>query len=421
MKNKLTRLCLPVLINVNFLGGVIWVLLISACSEGFDSMQDSPENRVSKSIPIVYITTPDSVEIDSKELWVKGGDIRIIDEYGNESLNAEADFRGRGNSTWRMPKKPYAIKLARKTEILGMPAHKRWVLLANWLDRTLLRNDVSFEIARQTFPWTPRGKFVELYVNGDFRGNYYLCEQIKIDKNRVDIDKIEDADDDITGGYILEFDIYATLEKNHFHTKYRNYPVEIKEPDDDVIYSNEHPAFVYIKEYVDSVEKVFEYGTYEEVQQLIDVKSFADYFLVYNVVGNMELAHPKSCYMYKQRHGKLCAGPVWDFDWGTFRPGYKGLILTTAVWYGYLLEYDGFRILLKERWRDLKPRFEKVQYYIDKQSDWICESNKENLALWPITAVVNGDESLGFYEAVGRMRDVYRERIAEVDAVISSY
>ena len=420
MKNKLTRLYHFLLINVNF-GGVICALLIAACSDGFDNMQDSPENQVSKSIPLVYITTPDSVEIDSKELWVEGGNIRIIDEYGNESLNAEADFRGRGNSTWGMPKKPYAIKLARKTEILGMPEHKRWVLLANWQDRTLLRNDVSFEIARQTFPWTPRGKFVELYVNGDFRGNYYLCEQIKIDKNRVDIDKIKDVDDDITGGYILEFDKYAVNEKNHFFTRYKNYPVEIKEPDEDVIYSPEHPAFVYIKDYVDNIEETFENGTYEDVRQLIDVRSFADFFLVYNLVGNTEATHPKSCYFYKKRDGVLYAGPVWDFDWGTFRPGYKGLILTSALWYGYLLEYDEFRALLKKRWHELKPSFESVQYYIDKKANWIRESNEDNFAMWPIDVVVNMDEKLGFYEAVGRMRDVYLDRIEEIDAALASF
>ena len=397
----------------------VLVLLLVSCNDGLDDGSEVHGNQ--QDIPVVHITTPDSVGIESKEVWVKGGNIRIIDGAGKECLNVKADFRGRGNSTWTMPKKPYAIKLAEKAEVLGMPRHKRWVLLANWMDRTLLRNDVSFQVARQAFTWTPRGEFVELFLNGEYRGNYYLCEQIKIDKNRVDIDEIEYSTDDITGGYILEFDKYAVNEKNHFFTRYKNYPVEIKEPDEDVIYSPEHPAFVYIKNYVDNIEETFENGTYEDVTQLIDVRSFADFFLVYNLVGNTEATHPKSCYFYKKRGGLLYAGPVWDFDWGTFRPGLKGLVLTSALWYGYLLEYDEFRALLKKRWLELKPQFESVQYYIGRKANWISESNEDNFAMWPIDVVVNMDERLDFYEAVGRMRDVYLDRIDEIDAALASF
>ena len=117
----------------------------------------------------------------------------------------------------------------------------------------------------------------------------------------------------------------------------------------------------------------------------------------------------------------LYAGPVWDFDWGTFRPGLKGLVLTSALWYGYLLEYDEFRALLKKRWLELKPQFESVQYYIGRKANWIRESNEDNFAMWPIDVVVNMDERLDFYEAVGRMRDVYLDRIDEIDAALASF
>ena len=97
-------------------------------------------------------------------------------------------IKGRGNYTWKWDKKPYALKFDKKTEVLGMPAHKRWILLANWRDRTLLRNDAAFWLSRHSgLPYTVRGQFVELEFNGEHRGNYYLCEQIKIDENRVNI------------------------------------------------------------------------------------------------------------------------------------------------------------------------------------------------------------------------------------------
>ena len=157
------------------------------------------------------------------------------------------------------------------------------------------------------------------------------------------------------------------------------------------------------------------------MQKLIDVQSFADFLLVNELVGNEELGWPKSCYFYKKRNGLLYAGPVWDYDWGTFRPNQKVLGLASGLWYGYLCEYDEFCVLLKKRWQELKPYFESVPYYIDKKADFIKASNEKNFAMWPITHVVNEDENLNFNQAIARMRDVYLERFARIDSALVSY
>ena len=117
----------------------------------------------------------------------------------------ETQIKGRGNYTWIWDKKPYALKFKDKKTVLGMPAHKRWILLANWRDRTLLRNDATFWLSKQSgLPYTVSGQFVELEFNGEHRGNYYLCEQIKIDKNRVNIKDLKDNDfADLSGGYLM--------------------------------------------------------------------------------------------------------------------------------------------------------------------------------------------------------------------------
>ena len=138
-------------------------LFTLACTD--EEIEGPAQPGITKELPKVFITTPDETNIVSKEEWVKDGNIVILDEYGNVAIDMQADFKGRGNSTWLLPKKPYAIKLESKAEVLSMPEHKRWVLLANWLDRTLLRNDIAFEIARTCLPFTPRGVFVELYLN----------------------------------------------------------------------------------------------------------------------------------------------------------------------------------------------------------------------------------------------------------------
>jgi hypothetical protein len=376
-------------------------------------------------LPRVYITTPGGVGITSKDVYVKEGNLRIFDENGELDLNILSDFKGRGNSTWMMPKKPYAIKLSSKAEVMGMPKHKRWVLLANWVDRTLLRNDVAFEIAKKcpALPWTPRGLFVELYLNGKHQGNYYLCEHIKIDKNRVNIDEIDEEtpETDLSGGYLLEFDTYSNAEINYFYTKHKNLPVTIKEPDEEVITSCEHPAYTYIQNFVNSVEDALEKGNYSEIESLIDVESYAEWWLLYNLVGNLEPNHPKSCYMYKKRNGKLYAGPAWDFDCATFIPGRKGALLTQVLWYGYLFKHDAFKSLVKERWTALKPEFEKVFTYIDEKAEYIRESNEINLKMWPITQNVNEDIDLSYDDAVNRLKEAYQERITELDKVISNY
>lgn len=373
-------------------------------------------------LPKVYITTPNGVGITSKEDWVKNSTIRIVDENGNEDLNVATSIKGRGNSTWGFPKKPYAIKLDSKSKVLGMPKHKRWVLLANWLDRTLLRNAVAFEMARECMDWAPRGRFVELYLNGKHQGNYYLCEQIKPDENRVDIDEIDEdtPESDLTGGYVLEFDTYSNTEINYFYTQHKRYPVTIKEPDEDVIVSWAHPAFTYIQNYVNGVESTFEAGNYTQIKELIDIESYIDWYLVHEVAVNGEPGHPKSSYMYKARNGKLYAGPVWDFDWGTFRPNVSGLIIKNSLWYGYLFANEEFKTTFKARWAVLKPKFENLVSFIEEQAELIKESSEVNFAKWPLSSNVNGDEQMNFDVAVERMIDAYTQRIQAVDAAINA-
>lgn len=414
MKNRYKHSCLR-LVGLSL--SLLFCSLITSCAD------DDGGGEENLGLPQVYINTPDATPITSKTDWVKGGTLRILDSRGKEVLYIASDFRGRGNTTWyNMPKKPYAIKLASRAKVLGMPAHKRWVLLANWMDRTLMRNAVSFEVARRCMSYTPRGKFVELYVNDVHAGNYYLCEHIKIDRYRVDIDEIEEDTplQDITGGYILEFDKFAYSEPNCFYTSINNYAVAIKEPDEDIIIDSQHPAFSYIKGYIDNLEALFESGDYAAVCELIDIESFIDSWLVYNLTGNQEPAHPKSFFMHKKRNGKLYAGPVWDFDWGTFVPGLKGTILQNAFYYRYLFANAEFKQEVKKRWEKLKPAFEEVPDFIDETASYIAESNAINSVMWPISLTVNGDEKMTFDEAVARMYAAYMERIDELDRVITS-
>ena len=380
--------------------------------------------EIKKTLPKVYVETPNGVAITSKEVWTEECIIRIEDEFGEEVMNTTTNFRGRGNSTWSYPKKPYAIKLDSKAEVLGMPKHKRWVLLANWMDRTLMRNAVAFEMARQIMDWAPRGEFVEFYLNGSHQGNYYLCEQIKIDKNRVNITEFEDGSaTGEDGGYLLEFDTNYQAEINYFMSQVYGYPVTIKDPDEEIITEWTHPYFTYIDNYIGDVENALVDNDFETVFSKIDYSTYIDYLLIHEVTSNEEPKHPKSCYMYKDAGGKLCAGPVWDFDWGTFEPNKTGLLLTNSLWYGQLMNSAEFRTAIKARWAEIKPIFENIDTFIDEQADLIRESEAVNHEMWPIDSrhnYPNGDELMDFDSAVERMKQAIDNRIIALDSAINA-
>lgn len=375
-------------------------------------------------LPAVYVTTPQQIPILSKEEWIKDGIMRIwkpdgmIDDLGGTSV------KGRGNSTWGHPKKPYAIKLDKKAKVLDMPKHKRWVLLANWMDRTLMRNHIAFTIAKNTegLDWTPRGEFVELILNGRHLGNYYLCEQIKVDENRVNITEMESTDisgEAVTGGYLLEMDINYD-EVNKFHTDIRNLPVNIKEPDEDILVDEQ---FNYIRNYLNKVEKTIYANDFSldgySYTEYIDVNSFVDWWLVHELARNGEPGWPKSSYMYKDKNGKLKAGPVWDFDYQTFVP-YEGFYMIHGIWYKRLFEDPAFVVLVKQRWNFSRPIFESIVSEIDNTAFKIKNSAEVNFKMWPIIGDTNGDESLTFEEAVARLKKVYLDRIVWMDKAINN-
>lgn len=366
-------------------------------------------------LPMVFITTPGGREIPSKwEDWLSGSYVTIYNPDWTVDYEGDTGIRGRGNSTWSYPKKPYALKLDSKAGILGMPKHKRWVLLANWMDRTLLRNAVSFNLASRTgLAYTPRGQFVELFVNGVHKGNYFLCEHIKVDENRVDIDELDD--DEVDGGYILELDSYYD-EVNKFKSAVKGLPYMFKDPDE----VNE-AQFAFIRDYVDN----FEYALYDderfaagEYMDYIDMESFVDWWLVMELTGIWEPNHPKSTYMHKDKGGRLTMGPVWDFDWETY-VHMDWFRIKDALYYGRLFQDERFKALVKERWTLLKPGFETLPEYIRIEAGKIRNSESMNHRMWPITQVVNKDESMSFDQAVESMTEAYRSKLEWMDNQIT--
>ncbi len=387
-------------------------------------------------LPVCYVNTANGAPILDKENWIAGSRM-IIGNAAEADLNGvyeNMNIRGRGNSTWSLPKKPYAIKLDKKAKVLGMPKHKRWCLLANYLDHTMIRNAVSFEISRYmtALDWTPRGDCVDLVLNGTYQGSYYLCEQVKIDENRVNVAELEIGDTsepNVTGGYLIELDTNYD-EPNKFRSNYGTasdgytMPVNIKEPDEEVILSGS-AQFNYIKNYYNTIEGVLYKSNFPSgstYQELIDIDSYIDWWLVFEITGNEEPNHPKSCYMNKDRGGKMKAGPVWDFDWGTFVPGDTGFLISNSLWYGRLFKDPVFVARVKERWAAVKPMLDSnIPVYIDEQAANVKESAVMNHEMWPITIWrPNGDEDISFDAAIDRMKEAFKARMNNLNNAINN-
>ena len=392
-----------------------------------DIYQDYTLVAKNTGLPIVRVETPGKKAVTSKKDWMDGATIRIEMPDGTLNYEGAMQIKGRGNSTWGYPKKPYALKLKEKGEILGMPSHKRWILLANWKDRTIMRNDAAFWLSRHTgLPYTVRGQFVEVVFNGKHIGNYYLCEQIKINKNRINIKEMDPMETDpkkITGGWLLEldtyFDYYDYVDETHkFRSDLFKLPWIVKSPDDDEI---SDVAYEYIQGWIKDLEKLLKDNAQLQAhayEEFLDVDTAIDYLIVEELTGNNDFYNywpaegPHSTYLYKERGGKLFHGPVWDFDYHVFCPEYtrQWVGAKKSIFYPALLKDEKFRARLVERWDMQKDELKKLPDYIDEQADRIRESERINQEMWPINNNENGDEKMTFQESVDRIKKAFLDK-----------
>lgn len=338
---------------------------------------------VKTGLPLVYINTDEQAEIVSKDDWVEA--TITIDDLTSDDVIVNSmpmSIKGRGNATWGYPKKPFTFKLSKKTSLFGMPAHKRWVLLANYIDRTLMRNIIGLKAASLTsLAWTPRYQPVEVILNGTHIGSYLLTEQIRVDANRVDISE--------ENGFLFELDQYYDnpvqwidphgIMRTKFGTE-AGIPFAIKSPEEDVI----------TPELLDKAKHLIYDAAESTINgdlSMIDVQSFADYWIVFELMGNTEINNPSSVYMFVDEGGKLTAGPCWDFDWGTLsyriHENEKTQILNRyAIWYEWLMKNPEFMAVLQNRWTVLRPVFESLVPYFDEMKQTLHLSAQLDRAIW---------------------------------------
>ena len=398
-------------------------------------------------LPTVVINTKGAQEVTSKEEELSSV-VYIVSEEGKKLLATEkTGVRGRGNASWNFPKKPYRLKFDEKQQLLDAPAKaKKWTLINNYGDKTLMRNILAFELSRRFgLAYTPYCHPVDVVLNGEYRGCYQLCDQIEVNKNRVNIIEMEPEDvtlPELSGGYLIEVDAYASTEASHFYSTLGT-PVTIKSPDDEDIVNAQTR---YITDYFNRMENAVFASNFADPEtgyrRYLDLDSFLKHFMVGEMSGNTDTYW--SVYMTKDRESdKFFTGPVWDFDIA-FDNDQRTYPIEAHTDYIFasknssvaseamrqmvnriVKEDDGARQRLLELWseaRNTKGIDEtSLLEYVDKTVELLNESQKLNFLRWNILSerVHENPQASGSYEGeVAIVKNFIRKRLPQMDGFI---
>lgn len=365
-------------------------------------------------IPELTITTtdPSIAEIPSKDYYLEGT-LAVNGRGGYENYTGKTEVKGRGNSTWGYPKKPYRLKLNKKAEICGLGKAKNYVLLANHLDPTLMLNSVAFKIGRLLeLPFTNHAIPVDVVLNGIYKGSYLLTEQIEVKENRVDLDE--------NNSVMWELDSYWDDEPKFKSTAF-NLPVMVKDPD----LTTEQ--FEYWKKDFNAFTTQFAKEPLEgnSYVDMIDIESVAKFLITFNLVHNMEINHPKSVFLHKEGNGKYVMGPIWDFDWAYDYEGtsnhfgrYNTPLFSSSMngvgtaFFQRFLQDSRVKAIYKRTWQDFKNnKLDALLQYVDDYAVMLKPSVERNSELW--------ENTRSFDTKVKELKTWLRNRADYIDSEVS--
>lgn len=333
--------------------------------------------------------------------------MRVVEDVVTRSpgdvVETTIKIRGRGNSSWLFAdKKSYRIKCDEKISVFGEHKDKDWVMIANYFDKTSLRNITAFYMGTLSIlDYTPHFHFVELMKNGKYHGQYLFGEKLKINGHRVNV-----GDD----GYLLEIDERAVDEgATYFRVKHLKQPVNIKDPDMTI----DSEPYQYIKKFISTADSVLFSDSFSDKsngwQKYMDMDSFVDWYLINEIARNGDAVLYTSCYMNMKRNGKLKMGPIWDFDvafGNNTNPNvypYEGFYIKNSTWYERLFEDPAFVSRVKERFA----------YFYSKKDQIINEIN-ENARYLRYSVVEDNNKWGYFYTPTFANNDVWGNYYNEV-------
>ena len=404
-------------------------------SAGKDRRYRVDIHRAYGQLPVVRVDIQGGKTVRDRDTYLEAAvSIENAGAIGLPDLDRLAvRIRGRGHSTWLWEKKPYKLHFEKKVSVLGLAAAKEWTLLANYADKTLIRNTVAFDLSRRLshLAFSPTQYPVDLFVNGRYEGVYSLGEQITVGKGRVEIPEQYDR---LDTGYLLEVggtddgDVFGNA---YFHTTGLKH-IAIKSPDPQQMRPEQ---FAYIQDYMTKADAAVRAGTgYEEY---LDVDSVIDWVILHELTNNTDCAFRRSCYFTKTPGGRLQMGPAWDFDlaFGNFskdNPQYNSWATTGGeyvgdTWFSYLLKDPAFVERFRARWNAVKEDLMRTaRADIDTWSTRLAFSQASNFHRWDILGKRSGYQSwasvkLDTYEQhVQYLRDFLEKRYRWLDKTIAA-
>jgi len=340
-------------------------------------------------LPIINLITDSSTSIDSKEDYVEG-DVSLDGRRDFENLaDLPMKIRGRGHSTWfTHPKKPYQMKLDDKSSFLGMPEDKKWLFLAEYSDKTMLRNTIAFELGYiSNLDWTPKGEFAEVYLNGEYNGTYNITQKVEESDNRVALGDT---------GYLLELDQLSKLDSDDIYFASRvtdKFIINIKEPSLEVNSEEQR----YIENLIGKFEEALLSEDFKNensgYRQYIDLDSFIDWYLINEITKNVDSQWYSSIFLNVMPGGKIKMGPLWDFDLSFGNTDYadtryyEGWWVRFNPWYERLFQDPAFTQLVKDRFIYFKNNEDLIIQKIDMYAEKLKWAQAENDNRWQTLGV----------------------------------
>ena len=290
----------------------------------------------------------------------------------SDIIDTNSNIKIRGNTTSTQPKKAYNVKFSGKTSVLGLPKGKKWCLLANSMDKSLMRDTLSYNFGLENgVKYTSQSRYVDVYLNGEYKGNYQLCEPVEAKSNRVEVDAYNAANTDI----LLEYGTRNEADVDHFTTDIYNQTFDVNDPEkgDDLTDEEVDAKINRARNYLTSFETVLRgnVNNLEILSRYIDVDSFVDYYIANELFKNVDFNFSSTRFYIKDN--KLYAGPMWDLDLSsgncksTYYTSYyedgdssKGYYCRGIKYYERLFKNEEFVNLVKQRYYDLQYKIQSL-------------------------------------------------------------
>ncbi|MBQ2938173.1 MAG: CotH kinase family protein [Clostridia bacterium] len=368
--------------------------------------------------------TLNQINSGSKDTKYKGNSLilKTASTTKYDFTDPDVEIKGRGNFSWTLPKKCYQFKLSSKVNVLGMGKSKTWLLIANYGDNSLMRNKLTYDLADEIgMPYTQNSQWIDLWVDGEYQGNYLLVEKVQVNTNRVELEDNYGVVVEMDNNYYANEDYYFKSDISGSHFVLHDSVAEDKDLDS-IYYET---AFTEFKNYINKLEKLLysENKDWNEISSMIDVESFVKYYFIQEFTENADGART-SVFMYKDgANDVLHMGPVWDFDlalancdkdnWGG-NPEYdyimniKEYMESSVDWYTQLFTIPEFRQEVAKIYNnEIKSVLSTATQKISNYESQLTISSNMNFIRWE---TLGKDNAFGSYRG-HKIKDTYTEEV----------